>query len=74
MENRLEICLCIELAFFFNGTYRYDVLLQVWFSILVVVPFKVHYIINLPTKHVLVAISSNSILIRSQNTGCCQVL
>ena len=41
-----------------------------WSSILVVVPLRVCFITNLPAKHVLVVISSDFIIIRSQNMGC----
>ena len=70
--KRLKVYICIELAVFFYGTYGYAVLLQDWSSVLVVVPFRVFYIINLPIKYVLVVISGDSIVIRSQNVGCCR--
>ena len=45
------------------------VLLQVWVGILVVVPLRVHYIISLLSKYILIVISNESIIIRSLNTG-----
>ena len=65
MVNCLKICICIELVFFLYGTYGYTVSLQAQSSILVVIPFRVYYIINLLTKHILIVISSDSIMIRS---------
>ena len=70
MVNHLKICICIELAFFFYGTYGYAVSLQALSRILVVVPFRVYYIINLPIKYVLVVLGSDSIMIRSRNAAC----
>ena len=40
------------------------------FRILVVVPFRVYYVISLLPKHVLIVINSDSITIRSQNVRC----
>ena len=37
-----------------------------------VVPFTVYYIISIPIKYILVAISGDSIMIRSQDVDCCQ--
>ena len=63
--------MCIELTFFCYGTYGYAILLQAQSSIFLVVPFRISYIIKLPTKYVLVVISSDSIMIKNQNTGYC---
>ena len=60
-----------QIGIFFNRTYGYAVSLQERSSILVVVPFRVYYIINLPTKHVPIAISSDFIVIRSRNADFC---
>ena len=38
--------------------------------ILMVIPYSVQYIIGLPIRHVLITISSNSIMIGSRNVGC----
>ena len=46
MVNCFKIYICIELAFFFCGINGYATLMQVQFSILVVVPFRIHYIIS----------------------------
>ena len=46
------------------------VLLQVWVSILVLAPFKAQYRISLPSKHILITMDSNSILIRGQSIEC----
>ena len=72
MENRLKICIYIELALFFYRIYGYAVSLQVQSSFLVVVPFEVYYIINIPIKHIVVIISSDSIMIRNRNVNCWQ--
>ena len=55
--------------FFLCGTYGYSISLQVWFSILVVVPFRIYYIISLPIKHIFVVISSDFIMIRNRNAS-----
>ena len=72
--NHLKICIkfyiCIELVFFPYGAYECAVLLQARSTILVVVPFRVYCIVNLPTKYVLVVISGDSIMIGSRNAGC----
>ena len=71
VEDCLTTYICIKLVLPSFGTYGYAVSLQARSSILVVVPFRVYYIISLPTKYVLVVISSNSIIISSRNTSCC---
>ena len=58
MVNRLTICICIELPFFFYRIYRYAAPLQAQCSILVVVPFSIYYIVSLPAKFVLIVIIS----------------
>ena len=70
MVNHSRICVCIKLAFFFNGIHEYAVLLQAWVSILVLIPFGVYYIINLVSKYIIVAINSDCIVIRCQNAAC----
>ena len=55
---------------FFYGIYGCAVLLQVQVSILVAKLFRVYYIINVPSKYVLIVISGYSTTIRSQNMGC----
>ena len=70
MVNHLKICVYIELVFFFYGTYGYAISLQAQSSILALIPFRVYYIVNLPIKHILVAISSDSTMIRIRNAGC----
>ena len=57
---------------FFQAIYRFAVSLQAWVEILVVVTLKVHYIIILPSKHILIVLNGDSIMIRSQKVGCCQ--
>ena len=54
--------------FFLYRAYKYAVSLQAQSRILVIVPFRVYCIINLPTKYILVVISGDSIMIISQNT------
>ena len=72
-SKSLKVCIklwiSIKLAFFLYGTYGCGVSLQAWSSILVLVPFRVYCIINLPIKYILVIINSDSIMIRSRNTG-----
>ena len=42
-----------------------------WVSILVVVPFRVHYIISLLSKNILLVLNGDFVMIISQNMGCC---
>ena len=55
---------------FFYGIYGCIVLLQAWVGILVAKPFRVHYVIILPSKYILIVIGSDSKMIRNQNIGC----
>ena len=47
------------------------ILLQMWVSILAVVPFIIHYKIDLPSKYVLIAIDSNYTMTKGQNMEFC---
>ena len=67
--SKLLASICLHQIKYFNGICGYVVLLQIWVRILVVVPFRVHYVISLPYKHVLIVIGSYSIIVRNQNIG-----
>ena len=55
---------------FLYGIYGCAVFLQAQVGILVAEPFRVHFIIVLPSKHTLIFIRGDFIMIRSQNMRC----